>query len=56
MTNKSLRVRFGLEEEKASVVTRIINSTVKLGLIVNSSTSESRRHTVYVPFWSRLGC
>ncbi len=52
MTNKSLRVRFGLEEEKVSVVTRVINATVEAGLVTNSSSSESRRDTSYVPYWS----
>lgn len=52
MTNKSLRERFGLPENKVSIVTRVINSTVEAGLITNSSTSESRRDTSYVPYWS----
>ena len=52
MTNKSLRERFGLPEDKVSIVTRVINSTVEAGLITNSSTSESRRDTSYVPYWS----
>ncbi len=52
MTNKSLRERFGLPEDKGSIVTRVINSTVGAGLIINSSLSESRRDTSYVPFWS----
>lgn len=52
MTNKTLRERFGLPEDKVSVVTRVINATVEAGLITNSSSSESRRDTSYVPFWS----
>jgi ATP-dependent DNA helicase RecG len=52
MTNKSLRERFGLEEDKVSVVTRVINATVDARLITNSSSSESRRDTSYVPYWS----
>lgn len=52
MTNKSLRERFGLPEEKTSVVTRIINAAVSERLIANSSNSESRRDTFYVPYWS----
>ena len=52
MTNKSLRERFGLSEDKVSVVTRVINSTVEAGLITKSSLSESRRDTYYVPYWS----
>lgn len=52
MTNKSLRERFGLPEEKGSVITRIINAATEDKLIVNASISESRRDTSYVPFWS----
>jgi len=52
MTNKSLRERFGLNESKISVVTRVINATVEAGLVANSSSSESRRDTSYVPYWS----
>ncbi len=52
MTNKSLRERFGLEEDKVSVVTRVINASVDAELIINSSSSESRRDTSYVPYWS----
>ena len=52
MTNKKLRERFGLDEDKTSVVTRVINATVAANLIKNSSSSESRRDTYYVPYWS----
>jgi SOS response regulatory protein OraA/RecX len=40
MTNKSLRERFRLPEEKGSVITRIINAATEDKLIVNASTSE----------------
>ncbi len=52
MTNTSLRNRFGLSENKGAVVTRIIKAAIEEGKIVNDSTSESRRDTSYVPFWS----
>ncbi|MEE9368275.1 MAG: ATP-binding protein [Pontiella sp.] len=52
MINKSLRERFGLDEDKVSVVTRVINGAVKAGVITKSSSSESRRDTSYVPYWS----
>lgn len=52
MTNKSLRVRFGLEESKNSVVSRIIANTMEAGLIIADPMSESRRDSAYVPFWS----
>jgi len=52
MTNKSLRERFGLSEDKISIVTRVINGAIKAGRIVKSGSSESRRDTSYVPYWS----
>lgn len=52
MTNKSLRERFKLNEDKTASVTRVISAAVQAGLIVNSSSSESRRDTMYVPYWS----
>lgn len=55
MTNGTLRERFGLSPDKSSVVSRIIAKTAEIGLIVNPNTSESRRHTFYVPFWSQSG-
>lgn len=52
MTNRSLRERFGLLEDAAGRVSRVISATAERGLIVNASASESRRDTSYVPFWS----
>lgn len=52
MTNKSLRERFGLPEDKSSLVTRVISASLEAGLIENSSPTESRRDTSYVPYWS----
>lgn len=53
MNNSSLRERFRLPPEKAMTISRIISKTSEAGLIVNQNTSESRRHTCYVPFWSQ---
>ena len=52
MTNKSLRKRFGLDESKGALISRIINSSLEANLIKKISFSESRRDTAYVPFWS----
>ncbi len=55
MNNSTLRERFGLSPDKSSAISRIIAKTVEAGLIVNPNTSESRRHTFYLPFWSQSG-
>lgn len=52
MTNKSLRERFGLDESKGAQITRILNATQTAGLILKVSSSESRRDSSYLPFWS----
>ncbi len=52
MTNSSLRERFGLEESKGAQVTRIINATIKEGLIKKVGASESRKEAKYCPYWS----
>lgn len=52
MTNKSLRERFGLDESKGAQITRILNATQSAGLILKVSSSESRRDSSYIPFWS----
>jgi ATP-dependent DNA helicase RecG len=51
MTNRSLRERFGLDESKGALVSRIINTALEVGVIKNVQTSESRRDANYVPFW-----
>lgn len=55
MTNKTLRERFGVEEDKSAQVTRIINATIEAGLVKKVSLSESRRDSAYVPYWSHMG-
>lgn len=52
MTNKTLRDRFGLDGSKGSMVSRIITAALDSGLIIQRSTSKSKRDTTYVPFWS----
>jgi len=53
MTNMTLRERFGINESKSALVSRIINATIEAGLIKKISLSESRRDSAYVPFWSQ---
>ncbi len=52
MSNKTLRIRFGLDETKGALISRIINAALDAGLIKKISLSESRRDSVYVPYWS----
>jgi len=51
-TNKTLRERFGVDEEKSASITRIINATIDAGLVKKIALSESRRDSAYVPYWS----
>ncbi|MUG93423.1 hypothetical protein F7734_13685 [Scytonema sp. UIC 10036] len=53
MTNSSLRKRFSISSENASIASRIITDTIKAGLIKPyDPSSESKKHTKYVPFWA----
>lgn len=53
MTNKSLRERFGLDEAKGALVSRIISATIEAKLIKPDMLSESRRDSAYVPYWCK---
>jgi ATP-dependent DNA helicase RecG len=52
MTNKSLRERFGLDESRGAKISNIINATLSAELIKKISSSQSRKDSAYVPFWS----
>lgn len=52
LTNASLRARFGIDENRSSVATRIINETIKAGLIRAQDSSAARSKMAYVPFWA----
>lgn len=53
MTNQSLRVRFNIEEQNASMVSRIIKEAIKEGLIKEEETgSNSRKFKKYIPYWA----
>lgn len=52
-TNKTLRVRFEVEEKNYAIVSRIIAETIEEGLIKPSDTqNKSKKHASYVPFWA----
>jgi ATP-dependent DNA helicase RecG len=53
MTNRSLRERFGLGEEKTTIVSQIISATIQENLIkADDSAGESRRNARYLPYWA----
>ena len=53
MTNKSLRERFGLGEEKSALVSQVISATIDEDLIrLDDTVGGSRRHARYLPFWA----
>lgn len=53
MTNKSLRERFGLGEDKTAVVSQVIAAAIEEGLVKSDeSVGGSRRHARYLPFWA----
>lgn len=55
MSYNSLRERLNIEKADFRVTTRIIKDTVKAGFIRPCDpSSESRRHTRYLPFWASL--
>jgi len=53
MTNRSLRERFGLDDNQTGVISDIISATKEQGLIGQAQGStNSTRHAQYVPFWA----
>ena len=53
MTNRSLRERFGLGEDKVAVASQLISSALQEKLIKpDAGMGESRRHARYLPFWA----
>ena len=52
MTNQSLRVRFGIEEQNYPMASRIISDTIEAKFIKDyDSESKSRKYAKYVPYW-----
>lgn len=53
MTNSSLRKRFSISSNNASIASRIIADALGEGLIKPyDPSSESKKHAKYVPFWA----
>ncbi len=53
MTNKSLRERFGLGEEKSALVSQVIAAAIEEGLVkADETVGGSRRLARYLPFWA----
>jgi ATP-dependent DNA helicase RecG len=53
MTNRSLRERFGLGEDKSTLISQLIAAGIQENLIKpDSSTGESKRLARYLPFWA----
>ena len=52
MTNKTLRDRFKIDARNTSTASRIIEVTIKEGLIkLEDQENISRKYTKYIPFW-----
>jgi ATP-dependent DNA helicase RecG len=52
MTNASLRERFDIADHNYSIASRIINETIKAGLVKIFDTNASRKQISYVPIWA----
>ena len=53
MNNQSFRERMEIEEENASMISRIIKDTVNSGFIKDfNPDSASKKHAKYIPFWA----
>lgn len=52
-TNQTLRTRFGLPDERAETVSRILRDTMDAGLIkLEDSSGRSKKYAKYLPFWA----
>ena len=53
MTNRSLRERFGLGEDKSTAVSQVISATIEEGLVKSDETvGGSKKWARYLPFWA----
>ncbi len=53
MSNQSLRLRFGLGEDKTVVTSQVIGAAKEAGLIkADESETTSTRYARYLPFWA----
>jgi ATP-dependent DNA helicase RecG len=54
MTNSTLRQRLNLQDRQTTLASKIIAETVEAKLIIPwDSSTKSRKHQSYVPFWAR---
>jgi predicted HTH transcriptional regulator len=52
INNMSVRERFGIDKNNASIATRIINDTLQNGLIkLSDENNSSRKYTTYIPYY-----
>ena len=52
MTNSSLRLRLGIIEENASMISRIIRDAIHDGLVKPLDPNQARKSARYLPFWA----
>ncbi len=52
MTNATLRERFGIADQNAADVSRLLKEAVDDGKVVIDGSSAGRRHRTYLPFWA----
>lgn len=52
MTNTSMRLRFGVEEQNRSTVSRLIREAVEAGAIVPADPDAAPKLMRYLPFWA----
>lgn len=53
MSNQSLRKRFGLADERAETVSRVLRDTIQAGLIkLEDPGSGSKKYARYLPYWA----
>jgi ATP-dependent DNA helicase RecG len=55
MTNLSLRERFGLEEKRASTISRYIREAIAAAVIAPVDANAGRKFMKYVPWWAAPG-
>lgn len=51
MNNRSLRLRFGVEEKNASAISRLIKEAIAKNLIRAADPNTAPRYQRYLPFW-----
>lgn len=52
ISNVTLRKRFGLEDNKASVISRVIREAVEQNKIKPNDPHTSPKHMKYIPIWA----